>query len=148
MKTAIAVTVLLSFLSLLPIGCGKAAKPNPTTDASTSSAVVVLCDTNFVTQTKQGVVLVDFFATWCGPCRRQGPIVEKVAEQLKGQAMVGKLDVDEAPETARKFNINGIPALIVFRNGEPVKQFVGVTDAAELVAAITTALGDTPAEKK
>jgi len=127
MKTAIAVTVLLSFLSLLPIGCGKAAKPNPT---------------------KQGVVLVDFFATWCGPCRRQGPIVEKVAEQLKGQAMVGKLDVDEAPETARKFNINGIPALIVFRNGEPVKQFVGVTDAAELVAAITTALGDTPAEKK
>lgn len=148
MKTAITVTVLVSLLSLLSIGCGKAANPNPTTGATTSSAVVVLCDTNFATQTKQGVVLVNFFATWCGPCRLQGPIVEMVAEQMKGQAMVGKLDVDEAPETARKFNINGIPALIVFRNGEPVKQFVGLTDAAELVAAITTALGDTPSKKR
>jgi|688.fasta_scaffold262485_2 thioredoxin 1 len=140
MQTATAVTALLSLLALLPIGCGKAANPNPSTEAASSSAVVVLCDTNFAAQTKQGVVLVDFFATWCAPCRQQGPIVEKVAEQLKGRAVVGKLDVDLAPEMARKFRINGIPALIVFRNGEPVKQFVGVTEADELVAAITSAL--------
>ena len=146
MKTtaAAAVTVLLSFLALLPIGCGKAANPNHTTEATSSSAVVTLCDTNFAAQTKQGVVLVDFFATWCPPCRQQGPIVEKVAEQLRGRAVVGKLDVDLAPETARKFRIDGIPALIVFRNGELVKQFVGVTEADELVAAIMSALAVQP----
>ena len=144
MKTIAAGAVILSILALLPIGCGKAANPKNTVEAATSSAVVTLCDTNFSAQTKQGVVLVDFFATWCGPCRQQGPIVEKVAEQLKGRAVVGKLDVDLAPETARKFRIDGIPALIVFRNGEPVKQFVGVTEADELVAAITSALAVQP----
>ncbi len=70
--------------------------------------------------------------------------MEQVAEQLKGQAMVGKLDVDASPETAQRFGINGIPALIVFRQGVPVKQFVGVTAAVELVAAITNALAAAP----
>jgi len=134
--------------ALLPLGCGKAVNPKTTAATTTSSAVVTLCDTNFAVQTKQGVVLVDFFATWCGPCQRQGPIVEQVAEQLKGRAMVGKLDVDTAPETAQKFGINGIPALIVFRNGVPVKQFVGVTEADALVAAITSALADQPSTRK
>jgi thioredoxin 1 len=140
----VAGTFVLVSLALLPIGCSKAANPKNTVEAANSWSVVTLCDTNFASRTKQGVVLVDFFATWCGPCRHQGPIVEKVAEQLKGRAVVGKLDVDLAPETARKFGINGIPALIVFQNGEPVKQFVGVTEADELVAAITSALAVQP----
>jgi len=147
MKTIVAGAFLLSFVALLPIGCGKAVNPKTTAETMTSSAVVTLCDTNFAAQTKQGVVLVDFFATWCGPCQQQGPIVEQVADQLKGRAMVGKLDVDAAPAIAQKFGINGIPALIVFRNGVPVKQFVGVTEADALVAAITSALAIPPQRK-
>ena len=150
MKTWVTLVITGCALTWVGVGCGeersKAAARQ--TKPVATNAVVALDDSNFVAKTKQGVVLVDFFATWCGPCRMQGPIVEQVAEQLKGKAVVGKLDVDLAPETTQKFGINGIPALIVFQNGVPVKQFVGVTDAAELVAAITTALGDMPSKKK
>ncbi len=136
--------IVICLLSLLLMGCARAADKAAPAEPGKPSAVVWLCDTNFAAQTKQGVVLVDFFATWCGPCRLQGPIVEQVAEQLKGQAIVGKLDVDASPETALRFGINGIPALIIFRQGVPVKQFVGVTEAVELVAAITNALAAAP----
>lgn len=132
------------------VGCGQEQlreAPRQAKPAATN-AVIALDDSNFVAKIKQGVVLVDFFATWCGPCRTQGPIVEQVAKQLQGRAGVCKLDVDVAPETARKFGINGIPALIVFRNGVPVQQFVGVTEADALVAAVTSALAEQPSARK
>ena len=94
---------------------------------------------NFAAQTAQGVMLVDFWAPWCGPCRRQGPIVEQVAEQLGAAAKIAKVNVDEAPKTAQKFGIESIPTLIVFKDGKPVKQFEGLTQAADLVAAIKAA---------
>lgn len=150
MKTWIKLVIASCALTWAGVGCGQEQLREASRHAkpAATNAVIALDDNNFVANIKQGMVLVDFFATWCGPCRMQGPIVEQVAEQLKGRAVVGKLDVDLAPETAQKFGINGIPALIVFQNGLPVKRFVGVTDAAELVAAVTSALAEQPSARK
>jgi thioredoxin 1 len=128
---------LLSALVLA--GCGEkgaSSRVNP----STPSKVVTLHTTDFDSQIAKGVVLVDFWAPWCGPCRTQGPIVEDVADQLQGKAIVAKVNVDEEQAVAEKFKIQGIPTLIVFKDGKPAKQFVGVNDAATLISAITAAL--------
>jgi thioredoxin 1 len=71
-------------------------------------------------------VLVDFWAVWCGPCQMMGPIIEELAEEVKEKYKVGKMNVDENRETAAKFGIMSIPTLIIFKNGEAVKQLVGV----------------------
>lgn len=64
-------------------------------------------------------VLVDFHAEWCGPCKMLGPVVEQVAESREGKAIIAKVDIDQAKDIARRFNITSIPTLIVFKNGEP-----------------------------
>lgn len=71
-------------------------------------------------------VLVDFWAPWCGPCRMVGPIIDKISEKTEGTARVFKLNVDENPATAGKYGITGIPTVIVFKNGQVDKEFVGV----------------------
>jgi thioredoxin 1 len=104
-----------------------------------SERVKHLDDDSFAAEIAGGVVLVDFWAPWCGPCRAQGPIVDQVAETVGDRATVAKLNVDKAQDTARKFGIRSIPTLIVFKDGKQVKQFVGMTKAEELVAAIDAA---------
>lgn len=71
-------------------------------------------------------VLVDFWAPWCGPCRILGPIVDKVSDKLSGKAKVLKVNVDENPNTAIQYGITGIPTVIIFKNGQIDRQFVGV----------------------
>ncbi len=71
-------------------------------------------------------VLVDFWAPWCGPCQMMGPIIEETAKEVKETAKVGKLNVDENPETAQKYGVMSIPTLIIFKKGENSKQLVGV----------------------
>ena len=70
-------------------------------------------------------VLVDFWATWCGPCHRIAPEVEAVAEQLTGRVKVYKLDVDESPQIAQQYGVQSIPTLLIFKGGRPVDQIVG-----------------------
>ena len=86
-----------------------------------------------------GVVLVDFWAPWCPPCRRQGPIVDEVGEKAKAYGKVIKLNVDDEPAVASKYGIRSIPTLIIFKDGEIQKQFQGLTDADTLIDAIKAA---------
>ena len=100
-----------------------------------SANVKVFNDLNFEEEVLKadGAVLVDFTATWCGPCKQLAPIVEQVADELVGKAIVGKLDIDESPMTAAKFGIRSVPTLMVFKNGEKAAQHLGVTSKAKIV---------------
>lgn len=82
-------------------------------------------------------VLVDFWAVWCGPCQIQGPIVEEVAIAMEGKAVVGKVNVDENPGSAGTYGVMSIPTIIIFKGGQPVKQFVGVQSKEVLVSALS-----------
>lgn len=79
-------------------------------------------------------VLVDFTATWCGPCKALAPIVEDVAREYEGKLKVTKLDIDEAPGVASKFSIRGVPTVIVFKGGREVGRQVGLVPKPKLVA--------------
>jgi thioredoxin 1 len=97
--------------------------------------VIELTDANFdaeVLQSKEPV-LVDFSATWCGPCKVLAPIVEKIADENAGKYRVGKLDIDEAPEITKRYGVRGVPTVIVFKGGEKVDQHVGVTNRETLL---------------
>ncbi|MBN1866787.1 thioredoxin [Candidatus Sumerlaeota bacterium] len=97
---------------------------------------IELTDVNFDNEASEGVMLVDFWAPWCGPCLTQGPIVAKVAAVVQGKARVGKCNVDQASKTATRFGIQSIPTLIVLKDGSEVERFVGVRGDAELISAI------------
>ena len=103
-------------------------------------ADVAFTDDNFqdtvVTPSNDKPVLVDFFATWCGPCKSQAPIIDEVAKEMGDKAIVGKLDVDDSPEAAQKFKVFGIPALKIFRNGEVVEEFTGLQQKETLIDAL------------
>ena len=105
-----------------------------------SANVKVFNDLNFEEEVLKadGAVLVDFTATWCGPCKQLAPIVEQVADELVGKAIIGKLDIDESPMTAAKFGIRSVPTLMVFKNGEKAAQHLGVTSKAKIVNLLTT----------
>ena len=85
----------------------------------------ILNNNNFDETIKNGVVLVDFWATWCGPCKMLAPNVEEIAKEYEGRAVVGKVDVDENPDLAERFGIMSIPALFVFVNGEVKENLIG-----------------------
>ncbi len=85
-------------------------------------------------------VLVDFWAVWCGPCQMQGPIVEDVAKTMEGKAVVGKVNVDENPGVAGKYGVMSIPTLIIFKGGQPVKQFVGAQSKDILISALNAVI--------
>ena len=81
-------------------------------------------------------VLVDFFATWCGPCRMIAPIIEELASELEDEAVIGKVNVDEEPGLAQRFGVMSIPTLIVMKGGKVVEQAVGARGKADIAAMI------------
>jgi thioredoxin 1 len=99
-----------------------------------SDKVKTFTDSNFDAETKSGVVLVDFWAEWCGPCRRIAPIVDQLATDYEGRATIGKMNVDENPNIPTgRFQVRGIPTLIVLKNGQLVDQIVGLVPKEEIV---------------
>lgn len=95
---------------------------------------ITLTDDGFQSQVIQSpkVTLVDFWAEWCGPCRALSPVVEQVAESFHGRAQVGKMNIDDHPNTAGQYAVRAIPTLLVFKNGQVVDQVVGLTTRAKL----------------
>jgi thioredoxin 1 len=89
---------------------------------------VTLSDSNFEEEVlkSEQPVLVDFWATWCPPCKMLGPIIEELATEYQGKAKVAKLDVDQNQQIASNFGIMSLPTVVLFKNGNPVKSFVGV----------------------
>lgn len=103
---------------------------------------VTLTDGNFEQEVVNSdkPVLVDFWAAWCGPCRAIAPVIEELAGEFDGKAVIGKLDVDNNPETAAQFGVRSIPTLLVFKNGEVVDQVIGAVPKSVLTDKINNQL--------
>lgn len=100
--------------------------------------VVEFTDAGFSTDVINSAqpVLVDFWAPWCGPCKLLGPTIEELATAYSGRARIGKLNIDDNQEAATQYSVSSIPTVLLFKNGQVVNKFVGVTPKAKLSAAI------------
>lgn len=96
----------------------------------------LLNEKNFEEKTKEGLVLVDFFATWCGPCRMMAPILDDVKDELGDAIQIFKVDVDDNEKLARSFAIMSIPTLILFKNGKQIEKHIGLMQQDELIDLI------------
>lgn len=99
-----------------------------------------LSDENFDSTIQNGVTLVDFYADWCGPCRRIAPVIDELAQEMNGKATIAKLDIEKAQNTTATWQVMSIPTLILFKNGKEVKRIVGLTDKENLKQLIQSAL--------
>jgi thioredoxin 1 len=115
--------VLIGFVALLFIARAKM-KSTPMVDDS--EKILTLTDKNFQQLTKNKLVLVDFWASWCAPCRMMAPVLNDVAAELTGNSQVGKVNIEEFQSLAQKYQVRSIPTLILFKNGVEVNRFVGI----------------------
>lgn len=86
--------------------------------------------------TSENLVVVDFWAPWCGPCRKLGPVLDEVSEELKEKIKVTKINTDENLKTAKEYSIIGLPSLLIFKNGEPVERLVGLMPKSSIISNI------------
>ncbi|MEI6062870.1 MAG: thioredoxin [Bacteroidota bacterium] len=104
---------------------------------SGKESIVTLTADNFSSETAKGIVLVDFWATWCMPCRAMAPVIEEIASQTQGKIKVGKVDIDINKEAANQFHIVSIPTIIIFKDGVPMETLVGIQSKETLVNALS-----------
>ncbi|KOO46891.1 thioredoxin [Priestia koreensis] len=100
-------------------------------------AIVHATDQTFNTETENGLVLVDFWAPWCGPCKMIAPVLEEIDGEMSDKVKIAKIDVDENQETASKFGVMSIPTLLLFKDGEVVDKVVGFQPKEALVEVIS-----------
>jgi thioredoxin 1 len=101
-----------------------------------SEKVKTFTDTDFDSSIRNGVVLVDFWAEWCAPCRRLAPTVDQLAEDYNGKVTVAKMNIDDNPNTPTRFMVRGIPTLLLFKDGELKETIVGLAAKADLARVI------------
>ncbi len=99
--------------------------------------ITTLTSDNFVEETGKGIVMVDFWATWCMPCKAMAPVIEEIAGQTVGKVKVGKVDIDANGSLANQFNIQSIPTIIIFKDGVPVETMIGIQSKEALVNALS-----------
>lgn len=104
-----------------------------------SEGLIELTGANFVSETAAGITLVDFWAPWCGPCRMQTPILERLAPKVAGKARIAKVNVDEEQAIAIQYNVRNIPTLLLIKDGQVVQQMVGLQQEAKLQQLIENA---------
>lgn len=99
---------------------------------------IIINTENFENDVKKNdkIVLVDFYATWCGPCKMLAPVLEQVADEVKEKAVIGKLDIDESLDIAKEFNVMSVPTMILFKDGKEVDRIVGLRQKAQILEAI------------
>jgi thioredoxin 1 len=107
-----------------------------------TTATIAVTDESFAQDVlaNERPVLVDFWATWCGPCRMVAPVLEEIASERAGDLTIAKIDIDVNPDTARNFQVISIPTLILFKGGEPVKRIVGAKSKAALLRELAEEL--------
>ncbi len=107
-----------------------------------TTATIAVTDESFAQDVlaNERPVLVDFWATWCGPCRMVAPVLEEIASERAGDLTIAKIDIDVNPDTARNFQVISIPTMILFKGGEPVKRIVGAKSKAALLRELAEEL--------
>ena len=100
-----------------------------------------LTTAEFEERTSSGVTLIDFWAPWCGPCRMMTPVIDELDQEMGDKVSFAKVNIDDEPELAGKFQIRSIPAIFIVKDGEIAEQFIGVTSKEDLHAALTEAVG-------
>jgi thioredoxin 1 len=119
----VAAFLLVAFLAAFFLNYNKMKKIPVVED---NGKIKKLSDQNFEHQIKNGIMLVDFWATWCMPCKMMAPVLNNLSEELTGNASVGKLDVDQNRAASLKYGVRSIPTLVLFKNGNEINRFVGV----------------------
>jgi thioredoxin 1 len=128
MKKAFIISVLFASVVLSMTACKS---------GSSDKNIITLTTSNFVDETSKGVVMVDFWATWCMPCKAMAPVIEEIAGQTTGKVKVGKVDIDQNGPLANRFGIQSIPTVMIFKDGQLMETFVGVQSKAALVNALS-----------
>lgn len=104
-------------------------------------AEVTFTDDNFKDEIASGVVLVDFFATWCGPCKMMAPVIDELSGEFEGKAKIGKLDVDDNSKSAGEYGVQSIPTLILFKDGKENDRMIGFQSKEVLKEKLDKAIG-------
>lgn len=123
-NTLITITVFIIVIAALYLLARARMKNMPV--VADSDKILTLTDKNFLHLTKNKLVLVDFWASWCAPCRMMAPVLNEVADELQGNSQVGKVNIEQFQSLAQKFQVRSIPTLILFKNGKEINRFVGI----------------------
>jgi len=133
--TMIIAVIIIAFLGTIYILARVKMKNIPV--VADSDKILTLTDKNFQHQTKNKLVLVDFWASWCAPCRMMAPVLNEVATELAGSSHVGKVNIEQYQSLAQKFQVRNIPTMILFKNGREINRFVGIKNKEFLLQQIS-----------